>query len=548
MKPAMQRLVKNPFFYAVAAYVIFSVSQLSYGLPLHLVGDEESLVGGAMKMLELHSFIPSLHPIDFDFLYYPVGIPYLIILSSLPLIAVKFLALGFSVSAIRDFFILYPDGLWIAARAMTFCASLVLLFMVYRLAELLFNKRVAGIAVVLLATSFLHANASLFVRHWMLATLCIYSAIYVTVRYVKQRDLPWWLPAVAVSMASAISYIALISVPIIAGYCLYHRKRIQNFPSFCKKSATIFLLLSAFFIGLHASTLVKIVGNEDGSGSAAKSIEGIAATVWYGVRTLLNQDLFIIISAILAILFVPLARKKNTLFIVLSIGYFMVLYVFFHIEVRYVYVVVPILAIAAGSFVEYLIATKRIVPLTLVVIGFAYSLASFVQYHVLLGRADTRNEAVSWIETTMGSREFILSSDDIQLFRSRAALERDSQIARLRAAERYSLSHEYLFDSSNPTRFNFTNLHFWNDQSDVSKLDEYILRFKPEFFILETWNDGDISQFEKKMVDRSALVQKFTQASNSSRLDVNGNFFVGNYKLFSLDRLGPAVYIYRIEE
>ena len=73
-------------------YIIFSLFLfislkfigLSYGLPFFLVSDEEVVVGSALRMLELKSFIPAFYPEEMKILTYPPMLPIIIIITISP--------------------------------------------------------------------------------------------------------------------------------------------------------------------------------------------------------------------------------------------------------------------------------------------------------------------------------------------------------------------------------------------------------------------------------------------------------------------------------
>ena len=91
---------------------LFRINGTFYGSPFFLVGDEYSLVGGTLKLLELKTIFPVLHPPEkFQILIYPMLIPYLYLALYAPYILYEFVNNSFS---INQFFIsnlifyLYP--------------------------------------------------------------------------------------------------------------------------------------------------------------------------------------------------------------------------------------------------------------------------------------------------------------------------------------------------------------------------------------------------------------------------------------------------------
>src|SRR6267154_1616766 len=84
--------VRHFIFAVVMLAFLLRIAGILYGLPLMLVNDEGSLVLGALKMIEVKTVIPALHPDLFDsILYYPPYLCYLYHLPFVVILGVKFL-------------------------------------------------------------------------------------------------------------------------------------------------------------------------------------------------------------------------------------------------------------------------------------------------------------------------------------------------------------------------------------------------------------------------------------------------------------------------
>ena len=111
-----------------------------YGLPLHLYGDEEVNVYSALQMLQLHTFLPVLHPDAFTILYEPPVLAYLYAIAFTPAIALMYAAAHFPpLGAFADSLQLDPSVFWIIARSITVFFSLGSIFLVYKIARALFK-------------------------------------------------------------------------------------------------------------------------------------------------------------------------------------------------------------------------------------------------------------------------------------------------------------------------------------------------------------------------------------------------------------------------
>src|SRR3989344_8430702 len=74
----------------LGAALLVRLAGITYGLPLWLVGDEPSLVFGALKMIELKTVLPVLHDDAFRGLfYYTPLLAYVYLLPFLGIIGLK---------------------------------------------------------------------------------------------------------------------------------------------------------------------------------------------------------------------------------------------------------------------------------------------------------------------------------------------------------------------------------------------------------------------------------------------------------------------------
>lgn len=122
-------------------FLILGSWGIHYGLPEHYIGDEESLIGGALRMLQNRHFIPALHPKEFAFFYYPPGLAYILILVWLPVIGFFWLHFGFDWTALQNYFALDQTVLWLVARGMAVLAGAVTLAVVYRISRELYPEK-----------------------------------------------------------------------------------------------------------------------------------------------------------------------------------------------------------------------------------------------------------------------------------------------------------------------------------------------------------------------------------------------------------------------
>jgi hypothetical protein len=90
---------------------------IDYGLPHPLVSDEEILIGGALRMAQTGSFIPTFDSGLAELIYYPVGMPYAYLSVFAPLAGVLFVGAGFPpLSELPAILLTQLDVFFLAAR------------------------------------------------------------------------------------------------------------------------------------------------------------------------------------------------------------------------------------------------------------------------------------------------------------------------------------------------------------------------------------------------------------------------------------------------
>jgi len=534
----------------VLAGFVMSLIGIRYGLPLHLLGDEESLIGGALTMLQLRTALPVLHPQAFALLYYPPVMPYIIIVFSAPLIALKWLAVGFSLAELQDYFALHQEGIWFAARAASAASAAGVLIITYLLAKQLYSRRVAYAALAFLSVSFMQVNLAHWMKHWSFSVLCAYLVFFFTVRYVHDGRGKRWAPGLAAGIAAGVSSITALGGVAAALYALWNRAKIADVRKFLLINAVLWFAVGGILTALHGAYFVKEYGGffslaASGMGKSF-AVTSLLTTTALGFRALFYSDPVIFFGALAGLLLAYRYRLQNRMVLIGVFVYFIVLHLFFHFEPRYIYAVIPALAITAGSLIDVLHEKAgKIVALTTLVALLVYSVAVALRFDYLLIQPDTRNHAVAWILDNAIEDDVIISSPSITLFRDRDAMERELSLASLRAPERYLLEHYDELSSTIETA-RFTNLHFWKDRSDLSALTAYLDKYHPKYFIVELRDEPKLTGMEYSLIAGSTLVAEFSQGTASDVHDMTGNFFVASSIVFQLERLGPTVQIYRL--
>ncbi|MEK7584308.1 MAG: glycosyltransferase family 39 protein, partial [Patescibacteria group bacterium] len=372
----------------VLAGLAISMIGLRYGLPLHLLGDEESLIGGALTMLQLRTALPILHPQAFALLYYPPVIPYIIILFSAPVIILKWITVGLSFAELQNYFALHQEGIWFAARAASAVSAAGVAIITYLLAQRLYSRRVAYVALAFLSVSFMHVNLAHWMKHWSFSILCAYLVFFLTVRYVQNGHGRRWMPGFAAGVAAGITSITVLGGIAAAIYALWNRTKLSNARNFALLNVVLWVAVGGVLIALHAPYFVKEYGGLfslalSGTGRSF-SLISILATVAFGFRALFYSDPVIFFGALAGLLLAYRYRSQNRSVLIGTFVYFIVLHVFFHFETRYIYAVIPALSIAAGSLIDVLYEKMGRIAASIILIALlAYPAAVALRFDYL---------------------------------------------------------------------------------------------------------------------------------------------------------------------
>jgi len=576
--------------------VSFAVSAIGvwHALPMHVVGDEEALMGGALKMIELKTLIPSLHPEEFALLYYPPLISYLILIAIAPVVLVAFFLFGLSASNLQDYFALNQNALWIAARLLSALCAAGTVAVVFQIAKRLMSEKTAWISSLLLVTSFLHVVVSHWVRHWTFTTFFVYATVLAWMlvgssmndhgygilhaEIIAGRCSPnvrhrlssvfYLLPGILGGLGFGVSYIG--SLGFFAGFAhvWFQRKEVFRLASadadglagaqdnrkmfwrIVRNNVVVFVGIAILFAVLNIQEVHRMIGPTDGTLSEPKRFVDFIATVRDIGLILIRQEILLVVSAVFGIVFGTRFRKMSGTIIVWMIVYAILIYGAFHLELRYVYVLIPALCLLSGVFFETFVlrVSSRIITNVVACLLLVWPVLTVVRYEQLLLKQDTREQAIGWIQDHVRSGDsFLLSSDTMVLPRTNESIENDQTMGSVRAGERYQLHIQTeKLKTQHDRRFNYYNVHFWRDDIAQDEIDRFIQQQQPKYVIVDYWSEETLSDRERKLMKQGRLITQFKQSRLIENIDVNGNFFAFNDILFKLERLGPTVDVYEL--
>ena len=200
---------------------LFRINGTFYGSPFFLVGDEYSLVGGTLKLLELKTIFPVLYPSEnFHILIYPMLIPYLYLILYAPYIFYEFVNNSFSIDEIFISNLLENlDYFLLISRFSSVIISTLTVIVIYLIAKLIFkNFYIAIFCSLLISFDWITVITSHFARHWNLTTLIVWTGVLIAIYFKKNEDKKYYIWAGILSgLGYGTSYIfgSLAILPII---------------------------------------------------------------------------------------------------------------------------------------------------------------------------------------------------------------------------------------------------------------------------------------------------------------------------------------------
>ncbi|MBI3305365.1 glycosyltransferase family 39 protein [Candidatus Parcubacteria bacterium] len=520
---------------------LLRVVGLQYGLPYRLVGDEESYVGGALKMLELKTFIPAFAGPGFEPFYLPPVMYYALLPVFLAVLGVQYLTSGAgSLAVLRDSIALDPTWIWLSARVMSVFMGTVSVWLVYIIGRDLISSRAGLFAAALLATSFMASSISHFARHWVPALLVVLLALWASSRLLTAspgHSRRWYLwIGVFAGLGFGVNYVPMLALLLLfAAHLLKHGGTLWT----KLRSRTLWAAVGiAAAIGvaivlLHPNAFFRILVGEAGSFSVHKSASAFAGGLRYYGQALIVYEPALVIFGLLGFGYLFFARRRIFWFLApFMLVYLAALYLFFHDEVRYVLLLVPFLALAGAAVLDWFWSRSPTFAFTLVVAALAFSGVTAARLDFLLLQDDTRLLAKAFVENNIPVGAAILTTvREVRLTPTRASLEAQALLdpASLRAPERALLRRP---EDTWPTpRFATFNAHFVApEQRPAFEASQF------QYVLLQYRTPADLAEAFKALRERSELVKSFIGSP-----DVLGNDITSPATLFSLKRLGPTM-------
>ena len=540
-----------------------------YGLPYHLLADEEANIYGALKMIELKTFLPVLHRADFDgLLYYPPILAYIYAILFIPAIAIMHIVSGYSLDTLKDLLILNPSVFWYIARSLSIFFSLAGIYMVYRIGEYLFSdKRFAIIAAFLYSISFLETSMANTAHHWtagmFFALLSAYLVLKATAHNVDNSKRLLVFAGLIMGVSFGISFLVFYIPPLVLLIFYYSLKNsdknsimylnaIKNTLHFLIPFGLVALLILAVHPGAFSFQALHTGDTPPHTG------EFVFNFIIYYAHALWNFEVPLLLLSVYA--FIRLFFKKRKLFYLIVISLLImagIMYKTMYDNPRYLLPLIPVLvllsAYACKEFSPLIQVKKgRILIYSCASLLLIYLIAVYGRYEILLFKPDTRLLAKNWIENNIPNESTVITDSDRLRFMSTpdsiTTLEKIDKSA-LRGHDRVLLRRPDYAEHS----FNVYPLFFLVGDNRQKLIKSALSRKDSNTYVIVDNLILDRS-YIYGLVSHGVLIKNFW--SNIALHDRH-DLFIGGEKtdtnlhllelLYSVDYLGPNISVYKID-
>jgi len=404
-----------------------------YGLPGLFIGDEKSLVGGALKMIYQQNIFPVFEPSVFRILYYPTLIPWIYLIPFVPYTLFIYFTGDFnSFTELRNHFVMDPSPFFLIARIINAFFASGIVFLVYLIAKKIFNYRAGIIAALLYTVSFLPIHQGHFSKHWnfgaFFGLLALYFA-FLILEDPKKRN--YILAGLMTGLAFFSDYVfGLYGLIVVLVHFLLPNLSLKE--KVISKRLWCFVVISLVIFSLailsYPQEFHRMAFGEDSTAGNAKTWARFSQVSYDFFNTLLYLATFISFLAIIGYIFLLFRdRKKFFLLFIIPLISFFLYYFIFHFEPRYVLLFLPITALVAGYGLDQLFRLLKIksnLLIGLIVLAFIFiPLKNAIVFDKILTQTDTRNLAKEWIlQNIPAGSKIVINSWEFHLNREKECI------------------------------------------------------------------------------------------------------------------------------
>lgn len=539
----------------------------SYGLPFPLVSDEEILIGGAFKMLELRTLLPILEGDKMNILYYPPALSYIYILCITPVIIWSFLSNAFvSIERIELLVLENIEITWFFARLTSVLFSTATIYITYRITRSLTRSYVAGVAsAALLSIDFMHTMLGHVARHWSATVLLIWLAAWSSLCYFYK---PTTKKALAIGIFSSLgfgtSYIGIFGIVLGLSSHIFswYKKRISILGKEAMVMAITLIVGCALFATIHPFPIIRLLRGSVVPIYQQKTIAGFIDMCGFYVSAIWQSDPMLLMSVFFgACACIVICRIRFLAgMILISAVYMIFLYKALPLEDRYILPLIPGFAIFSSTSLYYFCKSsligKRVKELiALVLLPFLAVSTSITSWSsIILQREDTRLQAKKWIEQNLPTNHLIINNmNSVDIGQNYPSLLAQKQLdeSSLRAIDRIKfdrLTSQELEIGRKALNLFRVSLERESLQ-DQKELIESLTRNGPTYYVYDKYGAKNHESFHYSIIKKMQRVKSFRACKDGIEPPMLRTTILITYPMYQLldcKRFGPNVELMRL--
>lgn len=557
----------------IILFFIVSVIGIFHDYSLNTGGDESVLMAAAVNMISDHTLRPD-YP---TFYHVPFAAYFYLVPFILFFIFLRLAGVFTSLDSLREFGTINFYNFLPLARFLTVLMGMISIYLLYRIAQKLFNNKLISFsAAFFLSSSLMFVQLSHLARVWVPQVMTILLAFYlIVILYQRQeskiRD--YFLVGLSVGLAFGTHAIGVIVYsPFFIAHCLKNfsvKKIFINRYFWIANAVIVLFYFLTFYLNPHGfknyinrgggilpnfSFLFDPAATGSGgtdNGLFFNIIDSFKNFAYY-TKILIEWEpiLFLFFMAGSAFLFL---KARKIFFIIIS--FVSVYYIgasFSGLTWYYILPIIPFLSLIAGYGLYYSYRginakTNKTIALIVILIIFILHFAPALAWDYLLIQPSSRLAARDWVYKNVPAGKGIINFDPLLELNENPATLHD--IKKL-ANNFFNKKRAYLLaqpeESHSQPNYYILNYTYYDNN-----LPEELLDKKYEYLVIG-WGDARILKTQIKQVERfglkATLLKRFPEsADENSRYEDIRDLRRPIYAILNGSIYAPVVDVYKLE-
>jgi len=462
--------------------------------------------------------------------------------------------------------IIAPKNFYLIDRFITIFFGTLTIYVVYRIAEKLFDKETAIISSLFLSFAYLHVRESHFgVTDVFMTFLVILTIFYILKSYKDSTITNYIRAGLFGGLAMSTKYNALLV--IVPMFIVHHFNTVSKRSKFLDKKVIFFVII--FIIGFLIGTPFAILDFKQFTSDFLYEMKHLSKGHdiilgigwWYHLRFSLfyglGWTLFFASLAGISTFMIKRDIKKTFILLSFPLIYYILIGRGYTVFVRYAIPLIPFLCITAAVFVNYITNKifskhKNYLAWSLGILIVIPSLINIIQFNTLLTKKDNRVIVAEWIKENIHQGSSVCQFGSlwgkVQIYPIIKSLEEDyGQITQKSKKIVIKKTIEYMSQN------NIEGYELWeyNEKSDKFIFRSEENRGLPEFIIIEKSPLIIYSKTPERiaqLIDSTYRLEKTFEVINikakENLFDQQDAFYLPFHGFKDIERPGPNIYIY----